>query len=189
MISVNADAHNDQIRKESFSAIELIIDHIDVSTFKSSDLKKISEWIVSHSAPINVELSIIVYKFLDKLEFQSNDPICMEKLLTICFETLVQLCSQPGNTAHQIILLVRICSNITILHNKFGNYIVENWFCSSNRSISEFFNQIVHLIRSSNLNPNEIYWFINNLANTPLSSNVTSYINSDGFYANLVIVE
>lgn len=152
---------------------------------RSSDLRRISEWIASQNVPIDVELTSITYKLLDKLEFGSKHFLDLQKLLSVSFGTLLIISELPNNNLRQIILLIRICSNLLAMENRLGCLILKDWFYVPQRSLSTFFNRILHVIRENNLSVCEIYWFINNLINHQFQED--KHQELDNFFVELDI--
>lgn len=139
----------------------------------------------------------IVYKLLNLLEFKSNDAIGMQKLLHICFETLIHLYDATSSSPtapesseylHQVILLMRICSNILTLENSYADYIIDNWFKTQSRSLVTFFNHFIVQMAAAKLSTEEIYWFIGNLMKCQLSETSLKYIEIDEFFAKIQMV-
>lgn len=186
LINLNKNTHSESIRKESYAAIELLIAHCNVSTFRSSDMETLSQWIQQQGAPLDPESTPIIYRFLDKLEFKSNDSHAMQKLLTNCFDTLVLLSEGSESDSRHIILLVRICSNIIATEKSLGDFIVRKWFLLREKTISTFFDSIIRIVKGKeNLSANEVYWFINNIISAPLSDGTSKLIDLDALIADI----
>lgn len=186
LINLNNITHSESIKKESYIAIEHLIEHSKISMFRSSDLEKLSQWILQQGAPLDPELTPIIYRFLDKLEFICNDSQATQKLLTSCFDTLVLMSEGSENDSRHIISLIRICSNIIATEKSLGDFIVRNWFNLRENSISTFFNSIIRIVKGKeNLSVNEVYWFINNIISSPLSGDASKFIDLDPLIANI----
>lgn len=186
LINLNKTTHSESIKKESYAAIELLTEHCKISMFRSSDLEKLSQWILQQGAPLDADLSRIIYRFLDKLEFKSNDSQATQKLLTNCFDTLVLLSEGSDSDIRHIISLIRICSNIIATQKTLGDFIVRNWFILREKTISTFFNSIIRIVKGKeNLSVNEVYWFINNILSSQLSDDTSKFINLDPLIANI----
>lgn len=136
----------------------------------------------------------IVYKLLNLLEFKSNDAIGMQKLGHIAFETLIYLHNitststspqESVESLHQVVLLMRICSNLVAVEPSYADYIIENWFRTKSRSLAAFFNHFIEQIAAVNLSMEEIYWFIGNLMKCKLSGSTLEYLESDAFFATI----
>lgn len=156
---------------------------------RSSDIETLSSWILSHSAPLDAGVIRIVYKLLNLLNYQSNDVDGVKKLVQIFFDTLIHLQNQFKSSTpesseflHQVVLLMRICSNVVALESSFGEIIIENWFKSQNRSLALFFNYFIELFAKCSLSPTEIYWFIGNLMKCPLSESTQTFVELDDFF-------
>lgn len=186
LINLNKTTHNESIKKESYAAIELLIEHCKISMFRSSDLEKLSQWILQQSAPLDAELTPIIYRFLDKLEFKSNDSQATQKLLTNCIDTLVLLSEGSESDSRHIISLIRICSNIIATEKSLGDFIVRNCFILREKSISTFFNSIIRIVKGKgNLSVNEVHWFINNVISSSLSNDTSKFIDLNALVANI----
>lgn len=186
MINLNKTTQNESIKKESYTAIELLIEHCKISMFRSSDLETLSQWILQQSTPLDTQLTPIIYRFLDKLEFKCNDFHATQTLLTNCFDTLFQLSESSESDPRHIISLIRICSNIIATEKSLGDFIIRNWFILREKLISTFFNSIVRIVKGmDNLSVNEIYWFINNIITSPLSDKTSKCIAIDALVANI----
>lgn len=146
---------------------------------------------MNQAAPLDLGLTRIVYKFLNLLEFKSNNAIGMQKLVQICFETLIHLhdniSSAPPSPEffYHVILCMRICSNIVAVETSVADYIIENWFRMQSRSLVVFFNHFIELIATTNLSTEEIYWFIGNLMKCQLSDASLKYLETDEFFARI----
>lgn len=160
---------------------------------RPSDIDTLSNWILSQKAPLDTGITRIVYKLLNLLKFQSNDANEVQKLVHICFDTLIyvfdQTSSLPSESSelhHQAVLLMRICSNFVAMDSSFGNYIIENWFVKSqNRSLALFFNHFIALFVANSISINEIYWFIGNLMKCQHNEQTLKYFESDEFFVKI----
>lgn len=76
---------------------------------------------------------------------------------------------------------MRICSNIVALEQSYGDYMVQQWFQSPNRSMTSFFNQFIELLATNNLSVDEIYWFIGNLMKCPIKESTLEFLQCDNF--------
>lgn len=128
------------------------------------------------------------------LEFKSNDAMGMQKLLNICFKTLIHLHDTTSSNPpapdfseffHQVILLMRICSNIVTLENSYVDYIIDNWFRAPSRSLATFFNYFIEQMAAANLSIEETYWFIGKLMKCQLSETSLKYIEIDDFFVKI----
>lgn len=140
--------------------------------------------------PLSLPIAKIVYKLLNLLDFKSNDALGMQKLFLLCFETLIYLHDNTSasssldqvDSLQNVIILMRICSNLVVLENSFADLIIENWFDSENRSIALFFNHFIDQFTASGLHIEEIYWFIGNLLKLQVAQNSWKYIEKDEFF-------
>lgn len=71
---------------------------------------------------------------------------------------------------------MRISSNIVALGGSFGDYIVDSWFRSQNRSLASFFNRFIDLFSAHGLLIDEINWFIGNLMKCQLNELNRQYL-------------
>lgn len=158
---------------------------------RSSDIETLSKWILSQTVPLDPRITKIVYKLLNLLGFQSKDAIGVQQLVHLCFDTLIHvhenfsMMSDPNENLHQVILLMRICSNIVALENSFSCYIIERWFCSQNRSMVTFFNQFIERFVANGLSVDEIYWFIGNLMKCDTNDLTMKFLEYDEFFVKL----
>lgn len=222
LINVTHSIHHKNLKDESFTAIELVLDHGGVPrlfqnkkkfNFSSccilyhnsimilfplkrscSDIETLSNWILSQSVPLDASITRIVYKFLNLLKFQSSDAIGMQKLVYICFETLIHLYNsnvdpspESSDYFHQAVLHMRILSNIVALENRFADCIIENWFVNQPRSMASFFNHFIDLFSACSISIDEIYWFIGNLMKCQLNEISLKYIEMERYTETLVI--
>ncbi|XP_055295482.1 uncharacterized protein LOC129565094 [Sitodiplosis mosellana] len=194
LINVTLSIHNRNLTDESYVAIELILDHGGVP--RPSDIETLcAKWILHQEAPLDLGKTKIVYKLLNLLEFKSNDAIEMDKLVYICFGTLLNLYdvtsssppapSESREFLHQVVLLMRICSNLVALENSYADYIIDNWFRTQSRSLATFFNYFIKQMAATNLSIEEIYWFIGNLMKCQLSDTTLKYVETDEFFAKI----
>lgn len=136
----------------------------------------------------------IVYKLLNLLNFQSNDTIGVQKLVHFCFDTAIYIerklpsVTDPTEFLHSMVLIMRISSNIIALENSFGDYIIEQWFLSQNRSIAAFFNNFIDFFVVNSLSVDEIYWFIGNIIRCPMNETVTQFLEDDEFMVKLKMI-
>lgn len=71
------------------------------------------------------------------------------------------------------------------MDSSFGNYIIENWFQSQNRSLALFFNHFIALFVANSISINEIYWFIGNLMKCQHNEQTLKYLESDEFFVKI----
>lgn len=173
--------------------IEIISNFLGKSYLSTSpsDIETLSKWILNQPIPLDPRITKIVYKLLNLLGFQSNDAIGIQQLVHLCFDTLIHVHDNPSSTPgsneslHQVILLMRICSNIVALENSFGGYIIDHWFCSQNRSMASFFNHFIEQFSSNGLSVEEIYWFTGNLMKCQINESSTKFVEYDEFFVKL----
>ncbi|XP_031623357.1 uncharacterized protein LOC116340809 [Contarinia nasturtii] len=193
LINVTRSIHNKNLKDEALIAIELVLDHGGVP--KLSDVETLSKWILSQTAPLDPSITKIIYKLLDLLQFQSKDVIGMQKLVFICFETLIHLYNGSATSSlqstrssehlHQVVLHMRILSNIVALENSFADLIIETWFVNQSRSLASFYNHFIDLFSAHSVSIEEIYWFIGNLMKCQLGEVSLKYLETDQFFAQI----
>lgn len=146
---------------------------------------------MNQAPPLNLGITKIAYKLLNLLEFKCSDAIGKQKLVDQCIETLIYLYDttsslpstpEPKDFLNQVVLLMRICSNLSALEDSYGDYIIENWFRVPSRSLRDFFNYFFEKFAVSNLSFNEIYWFIGNITKGQLSETTQNYLAIDDFF-------
>lgn len=136
---------------------------------------------------------MITYKLLNALDHQWNDTDTLLKLFTNSFNTLIHhvdsSCGSSTETknVHQCILILRICSNFIAQQIDYASFILENWFIASNRSITNFLNTLIDLIRAVELADEEICGFIGNVLNSPFNEASRVYLENDGMFARVNI--
>lgn len=167
-----------------------------IFNFRQSDIEILSKFLLDCEVPLNLRITKIAYKLLNLLEFQSNDFDGMQKLLKLCFDTLIHIhdnCVVDDSTdapdsdesIQHAVFLMRICSNVVARNPMVGDFIVTNWFQSKNRSMTSFFNHFVELLIAKGFSVAEIYWFIGNLLKCSTNESTIKYLECDDFLNNL----
>lgn len=164
---------------------------------RQTDLEKFSTFIFQHVAPIEPQLTTIAYKYFDMIDFHSHDETALGRLLELSLNTLFHIhdthnvtseTSVPPDTQRQIILLIRMCSNIVAIQSDYVDWFIENIFQPQSRSMSSIFNYFIDLVATNTQFVREINWFLGNLINSPFSNNSLAYLESDGFFANINVI-
>lgn len=162
-----------------------------IFNFRQSDIEILSKFLLDHEVPLELRITKIAYKFLNLLEFQSNDDDGIQRLLKQCFDTLIHIHDKSIASANtpdldesiqHVILMMRICSNIVARYQAFGDFIITNWFQYGNRSMASFFNHFIELLLGANdFSVAEIYWFIGNLLKSSTNESTIKYLECDDF--------
>lgn len=132
----------------------------------------------------------ILYKLLNKLDFQWHEEDFFVKVLDLCTVAVFHLHKHiqsfpiefPESISH-IIILLRIIGNLLVTKVWSANYIIENGFAANNVEIAQFFKDLLAAI-DNDASQREILWLARNL----LENNfVREYLNRGDFDMNALV--